>query len=136
MTIEVCRYSMPRVVLEKSGPCIPVLIGGLPFLALLATGATISLLDIPIARELGMPEAGTGSISGIAGKAEFPRFDGIVEIPWLETSVQAPVQGAPLRANDLPWHAIIGRDILLQFDLRINVPAGIISFLRDVPATD
>ena len=133
MQIEVSQYSIPRVLLEEIGPCIPVLIGNLPCLALLGTGATISLFDITVARELALPEAGIGSISGIAGKSEFPLFDTTVQIPWLETFVPSPIQGALLRANNLPCHAIIGRDVLSRFDLRIDGPAGIITFLKDVP---
>ena len=134
MIVEVSRYSIPRVLLEENGPCIPVLIGNLPCLALLVTGATISLLDITVARELALPEAGIGCITGIAGPADFPLFDVTVEIPWLETFVPSPIQGALLRANNLPCHAIIGRDVLSRFDLRIDGPAGIITFLKDVPA--
>jgi hypothetical protein len=30
------------------------------------------------------------------------------------------VGGAPLRTNNIPWNALIGRDVILQFELRVD----------------
>lgn len=130
MKVEVSHYSIPGDQLESNGPYIPVLIGNLICLALLDTGATISLIDIMTAREQNLPEAGTGSISGVTGTADLPLFDTTIDIPWLETTVPSPIQGSPLRTNDIPWNAVIGRDILLRFDFRIDGPENSVTFLK------
>ena len=136
MKVEVSRYSIPGDQLESSGPYIPVLIGNLMCIALLDTGATMSLIDIMTAREQNLPEAGTGPISGVTGTAEYPLFDTTIDIPWLDTRVPSPIQGAPLRTNNIPWHAVIGRDILLRFEFRIDGPSGTITFFRETIPTE
>ena len=136
MKVEVSRYPIPRNQLEQSGPHIPILIGESVGAALLDTGARISVVDIQIARRLNLPEAGARSISGVTGTAVFPLFDTEIEIPWLDTTVPSPIQGAPLRTNNIPWHAVIGRDILLLFDFRIDGPSGTVAFLKEANATE
>ena len=131
MVDQVSRYQLPSNQLEHSGPFIPVLIENTSGAALLDTGARYSLIDMLVAQELNLPQDGEHQITRVTGAGEFPLFETEIGIPWLDTRVPSPVQGAPLRANNIPWHAVIGRDILLLFDFRINGPSGTITFFRE-----
>ena len=135
MVTEVSRYQLPTSQLAHSGPVIPVVIENTFGVALLDTGARHSLIDMLLARQLKLAQNGVRQITGITGGGEFPLFDTEIEIPWLETTVPSPIQGAPLKTNNIPWHAIIGRDVLLLFDFRIDGPSGAVSFLRRASAT-
>ena len=62
---------------------------------------------------------------------EYPRFRTDIEVPWLDVTVPSPVGGAPLRTNNIPWNALIGRDVTLQFDLRADGTTGMNTFLGE-----
>ena len=136
MVTETSRYQLPTNQLEHSGPFIPVAIENTIGAALLDTGARHSLIDILVARELNLPEIGAHQITGVTGAGEFPLFQTEIQIPWLGIAVPSPIQGAPLKTNNIPWHAIIGRDILLQFDFRVDGPSGTVTFFRDTVPTE
>ncbi len=40
----------------------------------------------------------------------------------------SPIGGLPLRAHGHPWDAIIGRDVLCQYQLTIDGKSGLIRF--------
>lgn len=48
----------------------------------------------------------------------------------------SPVGGAPLRTNNIPWNALIGRDVILQFELRVDGTTGMITFLKEEEGTE
>ena len=129
--VEVSQYQVPMQQLEDSGPLIPILIDETTGVALLDTGARRSVIDLVVARRLGLRESGEHRITGATGVGTFPSFDIELQIPWLDTTVPAPIGGAPLRANGIPWHAIIGRDIILKFDFHMDGATGSISFLKE-----
>ena len=129
MTTEVSRYTILREQLEASGPHIPILLGETIGAALLDTGARVSVIDMELARRMGFRESGTRTITGVTGTgvtgaAEFPAFHAEIHVPCLDLTLPSPIQGAPLRANGIPWHAVIGRDILLRLDHRLDGPTG------------
>ena len=128
--MEVSHYPIPNRELEQLGPYIPILIGETIGAALLDTGARISLIGTLFATEQGLQQVATRTITGVTGTAEFPVCDTEIEFPWLKIAIPAPIQGARLRANGIPWQAVIGRDILLGFDFRVDGPSGTVSFLK------
>ena len=109
------------VQLEQSGVTMPILVQLTMEVAMVDTGARTSLFDISFAREPGIREEGEHEITGVTGQRKFPKFSTAVEIPWLEVASPSPVCGAPLRESRLPWHALIGRDLTRQFEIRVDV---------------
>lgn len=99
-------------------------------MALLDTGAYASAIDINLALELQLPVLGTHETTGATGIGEFPQFDAILEIPLLEITVSPPLRGLPLQTLNHPWNAVIGRDVLCQFELLINGRTGLIRLER------
>ena len=110
---------------------IPIIVRESTGVAMVDTGARITVIDIEYARELGLEEDGTHRITGATGVAEYPRFKADVEVPWLNATVYSPVGGAPLRTNNIPWNALIGRDVILRFELRVDGMTGMITFLEE-----
>ena len=101
MRIEVSRYRLEPQDIERSGVMIPILVGESTGVAMVDTGARITVIDIEYARELGLKEDGTHRIAGATGVGEYPRFKADIEIPWLNVTVPSPVGGAPLRTNNI-----------------------------------
>ena len=132
MKVEVSRYQLAPNDVEQSGPIIPILVQETTGVALLDTGARASVIDIEFARGLGLQQDGEHRITGATGTGTFPTFNTEIEIPWLDTTIPSPIGGVPLRENGIPWHAIIGRNIILKFDFRIDGTTGTISFLKEV----
>ena len=95
-------------------------------MALLDTGAYKSAIDTNLASDLQLPTRGTHETAGATGSGEFPQFDAILEIPMLETAVPSPLRGLPLQILEHPWIAVIGRDVLCQFEMLINGRTGLI----------
>ena len=118
-------YVSPQSLLTD-GPSIPVAVLGVEGTALLDTGADLSSIDIAFAQRLQLPIRGIHSSTGATGVGEYPQFDAILEIPLLETTVAPPLRGLPLRELGYPWAAIIGRDVLCQFEMLINGRTGLI----------
>ena len=110
---------------------IPILVGDRTGVAMVDTGARITVIDIEHARELGLEEDGTHRITGATGGGEYPRFRTNIEVPWLGVTVPSPVGGAPLRTNNIPWNALIGRDVILQFEMCVDRLTGLITFLKE-----
>ena len=59
MRIEVSRYRLDPEDIERSGVMIPILVGESTGVAMVDTGARITVIDIEYARELGLEEDGT-----------------------------------------------------------------------------
>ena len=130
MRTEISRMQLDPTQLEQSGVILPILAQLALGIAMVDTGARTSLIDIAFARELDIKEEGEHRITGITGPGTFPRFGTAIEIPWLETTVPSPVGGAPLRESGIPWHALIGRDITRQFEIRVDGITGLVRFLK------
>ncbi len=130
MRTEISRMQLDPTQLEQSGVILPILVQLTLGIAMVDTGARTSLIDIAFARELDIKEEGEHRITGITGPGTFPRFSTAIEIPWLETTVPSPVGGAPLRESGIPWHALIGRDITRQFEIRVDGITGLVRFLK------
>ena len=136
MRIEVSHYRLEPEDIERLGVMIPILVGESIGVAIVDTGARITVIDIEYARELGLEEDGTHRITGATGEGEYPRFKTNIELPWLNVTVPSPVGGAPLRTNNIPWNALIGRDVILQFELRVDGTTGMITFLKEEEGTE
>ena len=67
-------------------------------------------------------------MTGATGQGTYPQFQAELNIPILEYTVPTPIQGLPLRENDLPWIAIIGRDVLCHYEFTVNGQTGLIRF--------
>ncbi len=124
------QYYVPPESLLRWGPYIPVIVAGVEGVALLDTGAYASAIDISLALDLQLPSRGTHEAIGATGADEYPRFDAALEIPLLETTVAPPLRGLPLQILEHPWIAVIGRDVLCQFELLINGRTGLIRLER------
>ena len=55
--------------------------------AMVDTGAKITVIDIEYARELGLEEDGTHRITRATGEGEYPRFKTDIQVPWLNVAV-------------------------------------------------
>jgi len=97
-------------------------------LALLDTGAGISCIDIAFAASLQLSEKGMHKVTGATSAGEYPKFRADLHVPQLDIAVPSPVVGLPLRRMGHPWDAIIGRDILCQFEMTVNGKTGLILF--------
>ena len=122
-------YVSPESLLEL-GPYILVAVARTEGWALLDTGAYASAIDISFAFELQLPALGTHETTGATGVGEFPQFDAVLEIPLLEIAVPPPLRGLPLQTLGHPWAAVVGRDVLCQFELLINGRTGLIRLER------
>ena len=81
MRIEVSRYQLEPEDIERSGVMIPILVQESTGVAMVDTGARITVIDIEYARELGLEEDGTHRITGATGGGEYPRFKTNIELP-------------------------------------------------------
>ena len=124
------QYYVPPQSLLTWGPYIPVIVAGEEGLALLDTGAYTSAIDINLASDLQLPARGTHETAGATGSGEFPQFDAVLKIPMLEIAVSPPLRGLPLQILEHPWIAVVGRDVLCQFEMLINGRTGLIRLER------
>ena len=111
------------------GPPIVIVAGGQRLVALIDTGASDSSIDITIARYLHWDEDGTHQAIGIDSQGDYPRFVGEFTVPLLNETIGPPINGLPLSKHNSPWAAIIGRDVLCKFELRIDGNTGQITFV-------
>ena len=95
MRNEVSRYRLEPDDIERSGVMIPILVRESTGVAMVDTGARITVIDIEYAHELGLAEDGAHRITGATGAGEYPRFRTDIEVPWLNVTVPSPVGGAP-----------------------------------------
>ena len=90
---------------------------------LIDTGAQVSVLDLELALELGLPETAKPSqVRGVSGDAQARQFTGLLHLP--EWNITAPVTflALPLE-EEHGLQAIIGMDVLIEFVLTIDGPA-------------
>ena len=126
---EAVEYRVSPARIQRMGPYILVAIGGEERLALLDTGASFSGIDIAIARELRFAEeAEPHHVVGATGAGIYPQFRARLYIPVLDIDIPSPVRGLPLRENQQPWSAIIGRDVICQYEFTVNGQTGLIRF--------
>lgn len=92
--------------------------------ALIDTGAACSTITPEILQELQPPRTGTIYVESYKGKGDFvPLYRVDIEIHnWVFREVEVVVGASN--------YAIIGRDILNSFDLRLNGIDGKLEFLR------
>ena len=119
----------PRL-LRIAGPAIEVAVNRKVGVALLDTGASASSLDITFAEALELPVSGTHRSTGATGEGDYPNFDASLVIPVLGIAVPSPIGGLPLRAHGHPWDAIVGRDVLCQYEFTVNGETGLIRFTK------
>ena len=124
---------MSPKLLHIAGPAIEVSVNGRVGVALLDTGASVSSLDITFAEAIELRVSGTHRSTGATGEGSYPNFDTSLLIPVLGIAVPSPIEGLPLRGHGHPWDAIIGRDILCQYEFTVNGETGLISFTRVNP---
>ena len=118
----------PSYILE-TGPPIVVQINARPFLALLDTGASRSVIDTAAARNMQLVEDDEPvDMVGATGQGRYPQFRTSLYIPILELAIPSPIPSLPLRENGLAWSAIIGRDVLCQYEFTVNGQTGLIRF--------
>ena len=84
----------PRL-LRIAGPAIEVSVNGRVGVALLDTGASVSILDITFAEALELPVSGTHRGTGATGEGDYPNYDASLLIPVLDITVPTPVGGLP-----------------------------------------
>ena len=111
------------------GPSILVEIEGEPSKALLDTGASFSVIDIETARELNLQrDREEFEVVGATGVGSYPQFRTTLHIPALGFTVPSPIPGLPLMEHGHPWAAIIGRDVICQYEFTVNGQTGLIRF--------
>ena len=116
-------------MIQRVGPYILAEFGGEERLALLDTGASFSGIDIAIARELQLAEEEEPHrVIGVTGAGTYPQFRTSLYIPVLHITIPGPMRGLPLRENRQPWAAIIGRDVICQYEFTVNGQTGLIRF--------
>ena len=110
------------------GFTIEVEVAGKKSNALLDTGAAYSGIDIRMARELGLVEAGSRQVVGVTGRGSYPTFAANLFVPRLDFTLPGPLLGVPLKSNGIPVDAIVGRDIICRYEFTINANTGVIRF--------
>ena len=129
MISETVQYWVNPEFLRQEGPHIRVVVAGKSdTLALLDTGADMSIIDNTFAQSIQLVTAGTHYAAGATASGTFPRFRADLHIPTLDVTVPSPLHGFPLKRQGIPWNAIIGRDVLCQFEMTINGKNGLIRF--------
>lgn len=126
------EYTVSPAEIFSIGPYIVVAIGGQSGPALLDTGASFSAIDITTARDMQFEEdIEPHHTVGATGGGTYPRFRVDLNIPALEFTVPSPVRGLPLMQQGHPWVAIIGRDVLCQYEFTVNGQTGLIRFTTE-----
>ena len=118
----------PPAYLRLEGPPMPVLIEERQGVALLDTGAAFSIIDPSLARTLELSEDGTHNAIGATGAGTYPQFAVELTLPILGIVLPSPIPSAPLKENGQHWDAIIGRDVLCQYQFTVDGKTGLISF--------
>ena len=115
--------------LLRSGPYVHIELKGQRLLALLDTGAGRSSIDLTVAHLFGLRPSGPPQpVSGVTSKGMFPPFNIQARILSLGIDFPSPAQGLPLLQNSFIFSAIIGRDVLCQYELTIVPRTGLIRF--------
>jgi hypothetical protein len=123
-------------IMKEFGPCVPVKVtgntAGQETLALIATGADGSYIDLEDAARMGLRPAGEHRSRNRRMAWRFPAFDASMEIPALGVTIGPPLMGLPLRASGAVWSAVIGQDALRGAELEINGREGAVRISREV----
>ena len=123
------EYTFDPTYIREAGPPIGVQIGDRTFLGLLDTGASRTVVDIAIARNMQLVEDDEPQgMIGATGRGTFPQFQVHLHIPILELTIPSPIPGLPLRENGHLWPVIIGRDVLCRYEFSVNGQTGSIRF--------
>ena len=117
-------YWIEPACLRKLGPFIGVYIEGHEGIALLDTGASVSSIDITLARTLKINEHGSHDLTGATGGGTYPMCDVALILPDVNFVLPAPVRGSPPNEGGLPWDAVVERDILSDFLLIVDGRTG------------
>ena len=128
MITEPVQYRVSPELLRQDGPPIHIVVAGRGGLALLDTGAYISCIDIAFATSMQLPVEGTHEVTGVTGTGEYPQFRADLYLPQLDITVHSPIIRTPLRQMGHPWDAIVGRDVLCEFEMAVNGKTGLIRF--------
>ena len=119
----------PAAFVRLEGPPMPILIGEHEGLALLDTGAAYSSIDLSLAETLALGEDGTHNIVGATGPGTYPKFTVALTLPVLGLVLPGPTPSLPLKENGMNWDAIIGRDVLCQYQFIVDGRLGVIRFV-------
>jgi hypothetical protein len=134
-----------QVRLTQLGPTIPVVIGLAPQalamfqsaglavpppvtgLAMIDTGASVSVIDVDALDGLGIAPSGTLAISTASGSSTQPTYPASISFPGtsLPNIHFADFVGAPLLAQGVV--ALLGRSALQHFVVIYNGPGGYVS---------
>ena len=129
---RIAEYTIHPSYILETGPPIVLQINGQPFLALLDTGASRSVIDTAVARNMQLVEDDEPlDMIGATGQGRYPQFRVSLYIPILELTIPSPVPSLPLRESGLAWAAIIGRDVLCQYEFTVNGQTGLIRFTKE-----
>lgn len=92
-------------------------------LAILDTGASVSAIQSTVLSSLGIPSAGNTPVVSAAGRLRTSRFDIRISFPALQLPLRdLNVLGVNLGNNRVI--ALIGRDIMRDWIMHYNGPAG------------
>lgn len=106
------------------------------FTAMIDSGASISVLNISLAQQLGLPQVSSTQLGGVGGTMESPIYAASLVIPQFGVTVD-PIQIAGVQ-NPLPGvDALIGRDVLrsLEFDYQGGQGAFTLKQQAEAPTT-
>jgi len=121
------EISMPQVLIDhltNQGVSIPQPVSGL---TLIDTGASVSVVDLSVLRNLNISPIGVASVSTTAGTAQQNLYPARFRLPRAVIDISA-VLGADLSAHQII--ALIGRDILSGFLMIYHGPAGRITLVH------
>ena len=105
------------------------------YAALIDTGARMSPIDVNLAERLNLPIIGP-PIDGVSANGPFKSDPvlGLIHLPDLEAMAYGRFLTLPLTEHDLPYHALIGRDILRRGKFTYDGIAGTWAMEIDPPA--
>ena len=118
----------PVSAIRRHGFTIRVEIAGKALNALLDTGASSSVIDIRMARQLNLVEGRSRQVVGVTGGGRYPTFVADLAVPVLDFTLTGPLVGMPLRDNGLVFEAIVGRDVICRYEFTVNASTGVIRF--------
>ena len=121
----VAEYHAPSIgFLLDNGPHIPVSIGDHSTVALLDSGSRYSYVDLDLAADLRAAPEGQHTARGSTSTDTYPAFNVRFQVPLLSVSLEPPIRGLPLREQEHFWQAIVGRDVLKDYELTIDWRTG------------
>lgn len=111
-------------LLIQDGPQIEVMLGfdtklkdSRPMPALLDTGATISCIDLALARQLRLKQTDARELVGAHEKRHTPFYMADIYIPQLHCAWRDEFGGLPLEENGFSCKVLIGRNLLSNLHL-------------------